>query len=319
MTLRWKVDECASYFDRMKVRGWCFSPEAEIVSVEVLFPAAPSPVPLASFGLPSPDIAAAIDPTAHCARFDEWIDLPDEQRGRDFKLRVRLADGRSIDTGSVHTNCREGDLGHACWDRFLDALHTFREGDVLEIGSRARSGLTRRQFIAQHLRYTGLDVKKGPNVDVVGDAHALSNLFPARKFVAVFSLAVFEHLAMPWKVVVEMNRVLAVGGLVFVNSQQTWPVHEEPCDYWRFTTYAWSCLFNAATGFEIVEMAHGEPARVHPIWDSPVVRDIHLSGAFLCSSVIARKTAETSLDWCVPLETAAPESYPDGERELPPR
>lgn len=314
MNLQWHIDECAPYFDRMQIAGWCFVPDARIARVDALFPAANTEVPLRSFGLPSPDVAAAVNPAATHVRFAEWISLPDAQRGRDFTLRLTLTDGRTLESPSVHSNCREGDRGHANWYRFLDSLHTLPAGDVLEIGSRARSGITRRELIAPHLRYTGLDIMPGPNVDAVGDAHQLSQLFAPNRFVAVFSLAVFEHLAMPWKVALEINRVLAPGGLVFVNTQQTWPVHEEPWDFWRFTAHSWRCLFNSATGFEILSTAHGEPARVHPIWDSPVARDMHLSPAYLWSSVIARKISDTTLTWPVPTEVAAPGAYPEGER-----
>lgn len=313
-----RVDECSNYTDRMRLRGWCFVRGSRIVSLRVVFSACSRRFPLRSFGLASPDVAAAVSPEAGNVRFDEWIDLPDEQRGHDFTLEFQLADGRTGETGSVHQNCRDGDRAHACWYAFLDLLRTFPAGDVLEIGSRARSGVVRRELVPATLNYVGLDVMAGRNVDVVGDAHELSRLFAARRFTAVFSLAVFEHIAMPWKVALEMNRVLRVGGLAFVNSQQTWPVHEEPSDFWRFSTYSWSSLFNQHTGFEILRVAHGEPARVHPLWDSAVARDMPLSPAYLSSSVIARKTSETTLEWPVP-SASLPYAYPTGEQAEPPQ
>lgn len=310
--LLWKIDECAPYFERMKVRGWCFAPGARIGRVDLVFDGGLGEVPLRSYGLESGDVAAHVSPEAARVRFDEWIPLADAQRGVDFTLRCTLADGNMRLTGSAHGNCREGDAGHGCWYRFLREIATFPEGDVLEIGSRARSGVTRRDCLPRQLGYVGFDVLAGPNVDVVGDAHELSRHFPPGRFAAVMSLAVFEHLAMPWKAVIEINRVLRTGGLVFVNTPQTWPVHEVPWDFWRFTAYAWSSLFNAATGFEIIETAHGEPARVHPLWDSPVARDMPASPAYLISTVIARKTSDTALRWDVPTSVAAPGQYPEG-------
>jgi len=317
--LRWKIDECSAYFDRMRLRGWFFhGPGGGVIRVEVKFPEIPAPVQITSYGLPSPDVAAAVHPAADYVRFDEWVPLPDAQRGRDFTFLLHLAGGTVIETSSVHENSRAGDAGHACWYYFLDALQSFASGDTLEIGSRARSAITRRQLIPAKLGYVGLDILPGPNVDVVADAHRLSTVFGSRKFVAAFSLSVFEHLAMPWKVVLEINRVLQPGGLVFVNTPQTWPLHEEPWDFWRFSIHSWPCLFNALTGFEIVEVAQGEPARVHPLWDSPVARDMPASPAFLASAVIARKIGESSLDWPVPTAMASPGSYPTGELATPP-
>ncbi|MDD3179130.1 MAG: methyltransferase domain-containing protein [Opitutaceae bacterium] len=186
---------------------------------------------------------------------------------------------------------------------------------------RARSAITRRNLVPAKLGYVGLDILPGPNVDLVGDAHCLSTLVGSKKFVAAFSLFVFEHLAMPWKVVIELNRVLAPGGLVLVNTHQTWPLHEEPWDFWRFSAYSWQCLFNPMTGFELVETAHGEPARVHPLWDTPALRGLELekSPAYLHTTVIARKIRETTLEWPVPTAIAAPGCYPKGELTEPPR
>ncbi len=106
--------------------------------------------------------------------------------------------------------------------------------------------------------YVGLDIKEGPNVDVVGDAHDLVDAVGRDGFDAVFSIATFEHLAMPWKAVLAVNQVLI---------SKAWSIwarapglHEHPVDFWRFSDQAWRALFNKATGFEIVEVAMGEPA-----------------------------------------------------------
>jgi SAM-dependent methyltransferase len=316
--LRWKVDEYSSYFDRMRLRGWCFVPGSTVAKVEVLFPSNSNPSVLASFGLASPDVASMVDPGAHHVRFDEWVALPETQRGRDFILRIHLTSGEVLETTSVAECARIGDPAHNCWYHFLDRLGTIGSGEILEIGSRARSAITVRQLIPQGLQYVGLDILDGPNVDLVGDAHGLAAIFATRRFAAAFARSVFEHLAMPWKVVIELNRVLKPGGLVFVSTHQTWVLHEEPWDFWRFSTYSWPCLFNEATGFEILEVAHGEPARVHPMWDSPIVRDMPNHPAFLSSAVIAKKIGETSLSWPAPSATAIHGSYPPGDLSQPP-
>ena len=312
------MDEYSSYFDRMRLRGWCFVPSPTIAKIEVLFPASPAPIALHSFGLPSPDVALTVDPRAHHVRFDEWVPMPEAQRGRDFTLRIHLSDGEVLETLSVAECARAGDPAHNCWYHFLDRLGALDSGEILEIGSRARSAVTVRQLLPPKIRYVGLDILAGPNVDVVGDAHCLAAIFPKRRFLAVFARSVFEHLAMPWKVVLELNHVLTPGGLVFVTTHQTWVLHEEPWDFWRFSTHSWPCLFNQATGFEIVEVAHGEPARVHPIWDSPIVRDMPNHPAFLSSAVIARKIGETSLEWPTPDTKIVPGSYPSGNLSQPP-
>src|ERR1044072_7003937 len=67
---------------------------------------------------------------------------------------------------------------------------------------------------------TVLDVLPGENVTVVGDAHQMTALFPPATFDFVQSVSVFEHLVMPWKVALEMNRVMKLGALAFVFTHQ---------------------------------------------------------------------------------------------------
>jgi hypothetical protein len=130
---------------------------------------------------------------------------------------------------------------------------------------------------------------------------------------------VFEHLAMPWKVALELNRVLVPGGLVFTQTHQTWPVHEEPWDFWRFSKYSWTPLFNAATGFRVLEAVCGEPARIFAARTNPATRVLQGSrAAWLGSASLVQKIAETSLTWPVPLEVAAHGKYPAGELAAPP-
>ena len=72
-------------------------------------------------------------------------------------------------------------------------------------------------------------------MDVMGDAHKLSDYFDKDSFDVIFSMSVFEHLAMPWKVALELNKVLKPGGMMLHTTHQTWPLHEEPWDYWRYS------------------------------------------------------------------------------------
>lgn len=317
MPLHWKVDECAAYFDRLRLRGWCHHGPQRITRVEVLFAGSALAVSLASFGAPSPDVAVGLGSTAANARFDEWVVAPVELLGRPFSLRFHLDDGSTLVGDDALTNAARGDPYFQSWENFLMQLDAFPSGTVLEIGSRARSAITSRHRIPARLDYLGLDILDGPNVDVVGDAHELSRIFSGRRFVAAFSASVFEHLAMPWKVALELNRVLLPGGIVYTATHQTWPVHEEPWDFWRFSKHSWQTLFNPATGFEIVEAVCGEPARVHACRTSPVTRYLPDSPAYLGSASIVRKISDTTLSWPVPLEIAARGNYPPGELAAP--
>ncbi|MBI4626995.1 MAG: class I SAM-dependent methyltransferase [Verrucomicrobia bacterium] len=319
MALHWNIEECAAYFDRLFLRGWCHDSTHRIVRVMAVFPEPMTVVPVLSFGQPSPDVAGALDARAANCRFEEWLDLPAEAAGRDFYLRFFFENQRTIVGHSALGKAKQNDPFHRCWSHFLEELQSIPAGTVLEIGSRARSAITRRETVPPHLDYIGVDILPGPNVDVVGDVHDLGNLFPDGQFVAAFSFSVFEHLAMPWKVALELNRLLAPGGLVFTQTHQTWPMHEEPWDFWRFSRHSWQMLFNSATGFEVVEAACGEPAHLHAFRTTPATLGLPHGPAFLGSASIVRKIAGTDLTWPVGIETAAHEMYPAGELSEPPR
>jgi SAM-dependent methyltransferase len=227
----------------------------------------------------------------------------------DPRLLIAYADGSDEVITQFIGGTLNGEAGHRVFASFLQSLRNRPPGRVLELGARARSGITRRQLIPPGWDYLGLDIVAGENVDVVGDAHELARLFAGIQFDAIFSISVFEHLAMPWKVAVEMNRVLVPGGLVFTQSHQSWPMHELPWDFWRFSEQAWAALFNPATGFEIVERGLAEPLdmvarRWHPA--------VHFSNApaYGLSSVLARKINETRLDWDVDLSSVTVGNYP---------
>jgi hypothetical protein len=318
MALHWNVDCYSIHFDRIHLRGWAHHLPTPIRNVEAVFPEPIGTVVLRSFGqVPSGDLVSLLGSTASMCRFDEWVTVPRELVNSDFSLTLTLADDTVISTGLVHQVAEFHDPFHACWRRFLEMLHAMPPGVVLEIGSRARWGITRREVIGHH-DYVGIDILPGPNVDLVGDAHELSKIFAGRKFVAAFSFSVFEHLVMPWKVALELNAVLEEGGLVFTQTHQTWPIHEEPWDFWRFSQHSWRALFNPSTGYEPIETSAGDYAEIYPCRPTNITRDLSNQSAYLGSACIARKVSNTVLSWPVPTHVAARDMYPKGELSTPP-
>ena len=128
--------------------------------------------------------------------------------------------------------------------RELARLH----GRVLDVGC----GLQpyRKLLGSGVTSYVGLD-RAGPfsRPDVEGDARLLP--FPDRSFDAVMSTQVLEHVIDPGASLREMARVLAPGGRLVSTCPGTWPAHEIPHDYWRFTRWGLEHLL-ANAGFEHV-------------------------------------------------------------------
>jgi len=193
---------------------------------------------------------------------------------------------------------------HLVFQRFLDEVNGAPGSSVLEIGSRARSGNIYTEFLSKSVKYSGMDIIPGPNVDWVGDAHELSTCTGGETFDAIFSISVFEHLGMPWKVVLEMNKIMRTGGIVFVATHQTWSLHDRPWDFFRFSADAFRTLFNRTTGFEIVEVREGLPCRIFPLGSEASMKGMEFNReAYLLTTMIARKIGDSDprLRWDVTL------------------
>jgi SAM-dependent methyltransferase len=72
-------------------------------------------------------------------------------------------------------------------------------------------------------------------------------------FDAVIMTEVLEHVADPSAAILEVRRVLAPGGRVWLTTPFVWELHEEPYDYWRYTPHALRELLTHA-GFVSVEV-----------------------------------------------------------------
>lgn len=159
----------------------------------------------------------------------------------DTERRARELRARRVASAKAHEIVDHSD------DVFERAMRRRGSAKILEIGS--RRVVQSSPMRARGLDVTGLDICEGPDVDVVGDVHDLSALFPPESFDGVCSYAVFEHVAMPWKAALEINRVLKPGGLCYVASHQTFPVHELPWDFWRYGLDALEHAFCDAAGY----------------------------------------------------------------------
>ncbi|MCW2524160.1 MAG: methyltransferase type 11 [Frankiales bacterium] len=234
----------------------------------------------------------------------------DHEVARETSLVIYLKSGRLIRIDQPALLALKSNPVGVIHDAFRTSVKSTVAARVLEIGSRARSGNTYRDWMPEDSTYTGFDVLDGENVDVVGDAHTLSKYFSGETFDAVFAISTFEHLAMPWVAAAEINRVLKPGGLVYLATHQTWPVHDAPWDFYRFSEFSWVTLFNAYSGFEIVSVAMAEPAQVVAKVANDATLGLELQPAFLSSAVLARKVADTDLHWDVDVASVVHDAYP---------
>lgn len=138
---------------------------------------------------------------------------------------------------------------------------------VLEVGSRQEKN---QQEIAQlrgffeEKEYIGIDMRPGPGVDIVVNAEKLP--FPDNHFDVVLCLEVLEHAEKPWMLAEEILRVVKKDGVVMVSSQQNFPIHSHPSDYFRYTPFGLSSLFSELKSKLVftIDIAFNNKGRTNP-------------------------------------------------------
>lgn len=147
---------------------------------------------------------------------------------------------------------------------FQNAIKQFKTPRVLEIGT-----LRQHEHPTHHLKWLPdgathikADIAMGLDVDVVADAHVLEP-FSDGEFDAFIAVSTWEHLERPWIAAEQAARVLKSGGLLYVATHQTFPIHGYPSDYFRFSDMALKVLFGPPL-FSQVDAAYHFPAVITP-------------------------------------------------------
>lgn len=208
----------------------------------------------------------------------------------------------------------EGVLSENIFMLFTDLVNK-NKWRVLEMGARKSPlGFGKKEYMQGARDYVGFDFYAGANVDVVGDAHRLSSYFGKEEFDAIFSNAVMEHMAMPWKVVIEINKILKPGGFTFHSAPSAWPLHEIPWDFWRFSTSSFKVLFSRPFGFAIEKMGYYAPMRMYFDDLQPGYEQFPFSVGFGNLSVLAKKIGgvDSKIRWEIELKDilSGDEVYP---------
>jgi len=108
------------------------------------------------------------------------------------------------------------------------------------------------KLVSQHI---GIDHNYSPGAqispDLIGKAYSIPTSDAA--FDSALCTAVLEHLEEPERALKECHRILKPGGIAIYSVPFIWHLHEEPCDFYRFTKYGLKYLFEK-TGFDIIEL-----------------------------------------------------------------
>jgi SAM-dependent methyltransferase len=98
--------------------------------------------------------------------------------------------------------------------------------------------------------YVGIDASADPGgPDLVALAAHIP--FASASFDTVLSTQTLEHVEAPHLALAEMARVLRPGGHLILSAPQSWRLHEEPYDFFRFTRYGLTHLLEQQ-GMEVL-------------------------------------------------------------------
>ena len=115
---------------------------------------------------------------------------------------------------------------------YLNSLKSKNLIKVAEIGSyNYNSGI--KKNILNELEYIGVDIQKGPNVDIVLN-NPYKFPFEDNSIDFIISISVFEHTEFFWLTYLEILRVLKPDGLFFLNAPSNGKYHRYSTDNWRF-------------------------------------------------------------------------------------
>jgi len=139
-------------------------------------------------------------------------------------------------------------------NRFLNGLvksvtNTWEcAGPVLDVGAYLVDGQESLCDLRPYFpgkAFVGLDFRRGPGIDIQGNAQCLP--LATGSIPTVVSMSCLEHVARFWEAASEFERVLRPDGIALISAPFYFHIHNYPSDYWRFTPEAFELLFGGAT------------------------------------------------------------------------
>lgn len=131
-----------------------------------------------------------------------------------------------------------------------------KEVSILDIGSYDVNGCYKTLFKNTKVKYTGLDLSKGPNVDIVPKDPYLWKEIDDNTYDFIISGNAFEHIEYPWLTIKEIYRVLKQDGFACILAPFAIGEHRYPTDCYRYYSDGFKALAKWG-GFKIIEVTVG--------------------------------------------------------------
>jgi SAM-dependent methyltransferase len=160
----------------------------------------------------------------------------------------------------------ERGLGHVVFgsrnwitERISEVAATLPNARVLEIGS-GRQDLGTDAYSMRSMFPATCDfVQSDFNPEFGHLVVDITSMEFDQEFDAILCLSVLEHVDRFWEAIPRMHRALRPGGKLILSVPMSFPYHDEPADYWRFTAYGVRLLLRE---FAEVSIQHKGPRRL---------------------------------------------------------
>lgn len=139
-----------------------------------------------------------------------------------------------------------------CIEFILNHSKNVSDLKIIEFGTKkwGNKSTHHQDLFPNSIEYTKADFLQGEDVDVLMDLH---DIFPPigtelfMKYDIFWASSVWEHLKKPWIASENVSNFLKKGGVFFIQTHQTFPIHGFPHDYFRFTEDSLKSMFDWAT------------------------------------------------------------------------
>lgn len=164
--------------------------------------------------------------------------------------------------------------GNSVLEGFITRCQAMNRPRVLELGvkrSIASRSTRHDSWIPHASEYLGTDIENGVDVDIVADVHRLTEVTGEEQFDIIISCSTFEHFKYPHLAAHEVMKALRIGGVVLIQTHQTFPLHAYPHDYFRFSRDALAGLFGTQMSFRVLATDYEFPAKVYSLREPSIV------------------------------------------------
>lgn len=142
-------------------------------------------------------------------------------------------------------------------------------GYVIEFGSLNVNGGVRHLF-EDARDYVGIDMERGPGVDIVMNCHEAYRYFEYEAD-TIICMEMLEHDDQPWLTMKSIHSLLSKGGYLIISSPMNgFPEHRYPKDYFRYMKDAYTdWFFKDLEILDLSEVKSGENSCICGIAKKP--------------------------------------------------